>query len=82
MSGNEDDWERDARRGEVALKIESTSLWQPDVEDKTGRAIGWVRSDKIINGRKQPWVQAGCPQKPSERFAKSLVIIDNDHAGM
>src|SRR3546814_1845027 len=81
VPGDEDDREHDARCGELTLKVESASLWHSDVEDQAGRAIGWVRSDKIFNRRKQPWVHARGTQKSSERFAKPIVVVDDDDAG-
>ena len=35
MSRDEDDWEADAGRSEITLKIESAPSWQPQIEDET-----------------------------------------------
>ena len=40
VSGDEDDRKTDARRGEIALKVESAPPRQSDVEDEAGRASG------------------------------------------
>src|SRR5207248_7580020 len=52
MSGDEDDLGFDARRGEIALKIQAASPWQSHIEDQTGRAIRQFGSQKIGNRRK------------------------------
>src|ERR1700730_8309106 len=52
VPGNEDDWEFPVRRGELALKIKTALLRQPDVENQAGRAIRRIGLEKVGNGRK------------------------------
>jgi hypothetical protein len=52
MSGHEDDRESDARRGEIALKIQSALTRQSHIEDETSSAIGRFATEKIGHGRK------------------------------
>src|SRR3984893_10958946 len=52
MSGHEDDWESDARRGKIALKIQSALTRQSHIEDETSSAVGRFGGEKIGDGRK------------------------------
>jgi hypothetical protein len=68
------------RRREITLKIQSALPWQPYVEERTGGAVGRVGSREVGNRRKQPRIQAHGAQEPSERLAKLLIVVDDDHA--
>jgi hypothetical protein len=82
MSGDENDRESDARRGEITLKIQSAPPRQSHIEDQTGRAVGRFGSQKVGNGSKQARMQARGPQQSSEGFAKLRIVVDHHDASI
>ena len=82
MSGDEDDRERHARRGKIALKFQPAPSRHSHVENQACRAIGRLGFRKLGNRRKRPGMQTGRPQESFERFAKLRVVVDDHNAGI
>src|SRR5438270_634368 len=48
MSGDENDWNSDARVSQVALQVETVDAWKAHVQDKAAWTVRWLVAQKFF----------------------------------
>ena len=78
MSGDEDDRNVNVGRRELALKIETTSAGQPDIEHEASGAVRAPFVQKFGNRGQGLGLHANGSDQAAERLADPQVVIDDD----
>src|SRR6476659_10050678 len=78
---DEDDWELAVGGGEFALKIKAALSGQSNVEHQAGRAVRWIRREKLRNGLKQLSILTERSQQTPNRGANVGIVVNDQDGG-